>query len=355
MGLAESLTMNDKKYIGVYYPNCYIENNSSLTTLSLFFDELHLITISDVAKDPTNYLKGLPKSININVIGSPSREEIEKTKNFYQFALNNQVLLGKLLFYHPHLLGSSVVDFSSRLLSGKVTMDDMANFLEGETPELKAFKAFIEKFPDIKDEFTLRSSPTAIKLAEDNDWILVSDNPQLPIPYLSNKSKTVRYLTTILAEECIRINLPQSISLNADDILLVREKLQEQLIPFRMSMQKLSSTLKSAIKDIQNIEDIKAEAKFIAESQVEPAIYELKRKIEIEKDKLWIKVFGKVISWIPLVAKGFATPTPDNIFKAMNKVYGDVGTIAENIQNIDIVREPGMCYLLKLDEIINEN
>jgi hypothetical protein len=346
--------MKDKKYIGIYYPNCYIENQVSLTTFALFFDELHLITISDFANDPTNYLKQLPKSININVIGSPSNDEIERTKNFYQFALNNQELLGQILFFHPHLLDSSVTSFSSKLLSGKLTQDEFLNFFIGETPEKKVYEEFVKKFPNIKDEFALRSSPTAIKLAEENDWILVSDNPELPVPYLSDKSKTVRYLTTILAEECIRINLPQSISLNADDILLAREKLKEQLVPFRMSMQKLSSTLKSAIKDIKNIDEIKVEAKFIAESQVEPAIYELRRKIEIEKDKLWIKIFGKVISWIPLVAKGFAMPTPDNIFEAMEKVYGDVGTLAENIQNIDIAKEAGMCYLLKLDEIIKD-
>lgn len=345
--------MTPKKYIGVYYPNCFIENQVSLATFALFFDELHFVTVSDMATDPTGYLKRLPASININVIGKPSKEELERTKNFYQFALNNQELLGEILFYHPHLLDSSVKSISHKLLSGQLTQDELLDFFSGNTSEQKLFKEFTDKYPEIKDDFVLRSSPTAMKLADENDWILIGDNPEMPVPYLSN-TNSVRVLTSILAEECIKISLPQTISLNANDILTARDKLKDQLIPFRMAMQKLSSSLKNAIKDEKDINKIKAEAQFIAESQVEPAIYELKRKIEIEKDKLWITIFGKVISWVPFIAKGFANPTPDNIFKSLEKVYGDVGAIAKGINEIDIAKEPGICFLLKLDKIIDK-
>ncbi|SRX74761.1 hypothetical protein [Aequorivita antarctica] len=218
--------MTPKKYIGVYYPNCYIENQVSLATFSLFFDELHLVTVSDMATDPTGYLKRLPTSININVIGKPSKEELERTKNFYQFALNNQELLGEILFYHPHLLDSSVKSISHKLLSGELTQDELLDFVSGNTTEQKLFKEFTEKYPEIQDDFVLRSSPTAMKLADENDWILIGDNPEMPVPYLSN-THSVRVLTSILAEECIKINLPKTISLNANDILTAREKLKD--------------------------------------------------------------------------------------------------------------------------------
>ena len=131
-----------------------------------------------------------------------------------------------------------------------------------------------------KDSFIFKSSSTAMKLAEDNGWILIGDDPEVPVPYLSERANTVRFLTSILAEECIKISLPQSISLNAEDILIPREKLKDLLIPFRMTMQKLSMQLKIAIKDSRDINVIKSEAKYIAESQVEPAIFEIKKKIE---------------------------------------------------------------------------
>lgn len=343
--------MTDKKYIGIYYPNCYIKNNLSLTTFSLFFDEVHLVTVSDTAKDPTVYLKNLPSKISIQVIGKePSNEESERVKNFYQFVLNNQKLLGDILFYHPNLLNTAINTISSKLLSGNLTQEELLNFILGKTAELETIKTFQEKYPDLKDNFVFKSSSTAMKLAEDNDWILIGDDPQIPVPYLSEKANTVRFLTSILAEECIRISLPQSISLNAEDILIVRVKLKDLLIPFRMAMQKLSMQLKIAIKDSRDINVIKSEAKYIVESQVEPAIFEIKKKIETEKDKFWIKIFGKAISWIPFIAKGFASPTPENIFKAMEKVYGDVGSIAKSAQDIDIAREPGICFLLKISE-----
>lgn len=346
--------MTDKKYIGVYYPDCFIDNPASLTIFSLFYDEIHLITMSDMSKDPTGYLKRLPSTININVFGSPSDEVIEKTKRFYQFALNNQELLGKVLYFHPHLLDGATTSISDKLLKGCLAQEDLFDFIAGATPEQELYNDFVKKHPEVKDEFVLRSSPTAIKLAKDNDWVLLSDNPNLPVPYLSEKVKAVKYLTSILAEECINISIPKSISLNAEDILKAREKLEEQLIPFRMAMQKLSATLKSVISGTQDIKTIKSEAKFIAESQVEPAVFELKRKIEIEKNKLWITIFGKVVSWIPIVAKAFAAPTPDDVFRIMGKTYGDVGDIANSINNIDIAKEPGICYLLKLDNILTE-
>lgn len=346
--------MKNKKYIGIYYPNCYIPNSISLTTFSLFFDELHLITLADLTKNPTKYLKNLPDSISINVLGEQSEEEINKVKSFYQFVLNNRILLDKCLYYHSHLISKSITDFSSKLLLGEVSQEELIEFVFGQTSEQNYYKKFIDKFPEIKDDFILRSAPTAMKLSEENDWILLSDDPNHPVPFLSDKMKTVRNLTSILAEECIRISLPQSISLSAEDILIAREKLKDELIPFRMTMQKMSSILKSAIKDSEDIEKIKAEAKFIAESQVEPTIYELKRKIEVEKSKLWVRIFGTVVKWIPLIAKGYLTPTPDNLFKVMDRVYGDVGNLGEGINNINIAREPGITFFLKLDEIIKK-
>lgn len=46
----------EKRYIGVYYPDAVIENRRALATFCLFFDEIHLVTMADLARDPTDYL-----------------------------------------------------------------------------------------------------------------------------------------------------------------------------------------------------------------------------------------------------------------------------------------------------------
>ena len=342
---------NEKKYIGVYYPDAVIENPRTLATFCLFFDEIHLVTMADLAKDPTNYLKSLPDKFYINTFGGVSQELIDRTNQFYKFALNNRELIGEVIFYHPHLFDSHVTDLSKKLLSGGLPTEDLFNFITGESDKMQPINEFRDKFPHIKDEIVLRTAPTALKLSQTHNYILLSDSNELPIPTFSRQDKNVANLTSILAEECINIALPTCIDMTPEELLEAREKLKDQLAPFRMAMQKLSSSLKVSVENMVDIKEIKSEAKFIAESQVEPALYELQKRIDIENDKFGIRIFGKAFNWIPLVANSFMAPSPDNIYKTFSKVYGDAGDIIDGALNVNIAREPGLSFLFKIKEI----
>jgi len=346
--------MKNHKYIGIYYPNSWIANKKSLATFCLFFDEIHLITQSDLTKDPTTFLKELPEESQISVFGNPREELINKVTAFYKFVLDNKSLLKEVIYYHPHLLDSKISDITNRLLNGGVPVDEFHNLLMGKTPEMEALSKFQEQNPEVKDEIVLRVAPTALSLAEERNWILIGDNPQMPIPVFSEKLQTVRELTSILAEECIRIVLPQCQELAAEDILAARENLKDLLIPFRMSMQKMSGNLRYAIKNKTKIKEIQAEAKFLAESIIEPALFEIKQKIKKEKSKLFIKIFGKTVSWIPLVAKSFLAPSPDQIYKTIVKIYGDVEPIVSATNEVNLAREPSLSFLLGIEESFNK-
>ena len=321
--------MSDKKYIGIYYPDSIIRDPKAMATFCLFFDEIHLISPSDDSKDPTNTYKKLPDKFYINVFGNPSEEETKKALEFYKFVLDNKSLLKEIVFYESHLLAAGATKIMEKLLGGKLTTDELLEFISGETPEIKATRKFNEEYPNIQSDIVFKAASSSLKLAKDNDWILIGDDPDVPIPVFSKKEKTVKLLTSILAEECIKVAMPQCVSMTPDEILEARAKLKDQLIPFRMTMQKLSSRLKQSVQDNVAYDDIKREAQFIAESEVEPAIFELKRRIEKEKNKFWIKVFGKTMSWIPFIAKSFLTPTPEKIYKSIEKIYGDVGDNVE--------------------------
>lgn len=346
------MIMNDKKYIGVYYPDTIISDIKSLTTFCIFFDEVHLVTITDGAKDPTNYLKNLPDKFYLNVFGNGPEKNVERVKNYYQFALRNRELLKEVLYYHPHLFDISTNMFLGKLFKGSMPAEDFYDFFLGNTPELKKYANFRKNFPEITDEVILRTASTALSLSKERGWVLLSDKPNIPVPILSEKNKTVKELTSILAEECIKVAIPRCEGLCAEDILIAREKLKDLLIPFRMTMQKLSMQLKNSIESSTDYFSIKNEAKFIAESQVEPAIYEIRRKIELEKDKLWLKIFGKIISWIPLIAKSFIVPSTSDTIKLMEKISGDVGDFVSGSSNIDIAREPGISFLLDVHNVI---
>lgn len=263
-------------------------------------------------------------------------------------------MIGKVIFYHPHLFDSHVTDLSKKILSGGLPTDELFNFITGKSEEMRLITEFEEKFPHIKDEIVLRTAPTALKLSQTNNYILLSDSSTLPIPAFSREDINVANLTSILAEECIIIALPTCIDMEPEELLEAREKLNDQLVPFRMTMQKLSSHLKKSVENMDDIKEIKSEAKFIAESEVEPALYELQRRIDIEKDKFWIRIFGKIFNWIPLVANSFMAPSPDNIYKTFSKVYGDAGDIIDGAHKVNIAREPGISFLLKIKEITSK-
>ena len=110
--------------------------------------------------------------------------------------------------------------------------------------------------------------------------------------------------------------------------------------------------MRELVKETQNYSEIKQEAKFLAQSEVEPSIFQLKRRIEKERNKFWIRVFGKTMSWIPFVAKSFLAPTPDNIYKSVEKVYSDLGDIVDASDNATISKAAGISFLFSIENLI---
>jgi len=169
----------------MYYPDCRITNASNLATFCLYFDEVHLITPSDDARDPTKYLKGLPTRVQIGLIGKTTPEALkqgEALAEFYRFALTNKPLLGKVIFYEPHLLCSQVNRMLEKLHGEGLPAEELLSLARGETPEMKAFNSFCEKHPKISDEFLLRIAPTSLFLAKKNGWVLIGTVRTCPFP-----------------------------------------------------------------------------------------------------------------------------------------------------------------------------
>ena len=64
------------------------------------------------------------------------------------------------------------------------------------------------------------------------------------------------------------------------------------------------------------------------------------------------KVFGKVLSWVPFIAKAYALPTPDNLLAVAKKVGGDSTTLLDAVDEVSYTRSQGLCFLLKAEEIL---
>jgi hypothetical protein len=362
------------QYSAIYYPDCYVDSGKALTTYLLLYDELHLVAISDDARNPTERFRKLPDYTMVTNINKGHSQEFAVSRDgirssgapgeiddqtrrillFYQFVQRYKPLIGDAVFFHPHVLSSALNRLTDNLLGGGLDLDEIAKFLSGEDEDLRALTEFQAKYPSVRDEALWRIVPTAMKLAKDEDLVLVSDRMDIPVPILSSRIASVRALTSILAEECISLLVPSCREVSAEDILEVREALSDLLIPFRMSLQGLSKDLRDAIDSEEGAEDVRKEAKFIVESKVEPALFQLRQKIEKANSKLFNKAFGKVLSWIPFVAKAYAFPTPDNLLAVAKKVGGDSDGLLDAVDDASFTRNKGLCFLLKAEEVLAE-
>lgn len=341
----------------MYYPDCRITNTSSLATFCLYFDEIHLVTPSDFARDPTNYLKGLPDRVQVGLIGETTPEALrqgEALADFYRFALINKPLMGKVIFYEPHLLCSQINRMIDKLHGEGLPADELLSFAMGETPEMKAFNSFCREHPEVGDELLLRIAPTSLFLAKENNWVLVGDRADMPFPVMSERLSEVKALSAVIAEECLRLVLPACLSTSPEEILDAREKLKNELTPFRMAMQKLTLALRSLLGENPSADHLRREARFLVESQVEPALLDLHRRVEQERGKLWRRLFGAAVGWIPMIGRAFTAPTPDLIYQAIQKASADIGSLLEGAQGITIAKELGLSFLLHAEQHMRE-
>ncbi len=356
-------------YSAVYYPNSYIQDQRSLMAYLFIYDELHFVTFSTDSRNPTEYFKNIPDHTEISSITKKGKRNFWVTSNevksnlsgrldeqtrqvveFYQFIQRYKRFIGDSIHFHPNMIASLLSRMTDQITGAGLPASDLIQVLLRQDPAIIEFDKFQNEFPEVKTETLWATVPTALSLAKEKELILISDSSDIPVPLLSNKVKNVKLLTSILAEECIKITIPDCSSANPEEIFEIREKLKDALIPFRMSLQKLSGDLRNSLDEDMAIEDVKGEAKFIVESQIQPAVYELQKSIEKSNSKLINKVFGKVLSWIPYVAKAYAMPTPDNLLSVARKMGADSSSVFDAIDDISYTKAQGLSFLLQVEQ-----
>lgn len=343
--------MTTDQLIAVYYPDAYIKEPRSLAAYTIYFDEVHFITFDDGAVNPTEHLASLPDKTHIYSFGTKDEKMVERTALFYQFAMQYRELIGTVLFYEPHLLCQKLTEIVNKMVGideKKLYVDDLLEFFRGGTEEQKAISDCEREFPELSDDILLRVAPTALYLAKKNEWLLISDREESPIPYFSDTIRNAEQLSSILAEECLIINLPAPLECRSEDLLELRDKLSSELIPFRNMMLKASRLLRDQIKDVENLDILKKEARFFIKTYINPAVSELEHRIKMEQGKLWRRAFGRILGFVPIAANAFLAPSVENIYRALSKASKDVEDLLITEHNVTISRDPGIAFLLKV-------
>jgi hypothetical protein len=231
----------------------------------------------------------------------------------------------EVLFYHREIIGRVIRE---------------------ETPEAKQLWALAEYVfkQGSSDMHSVVRSCVIGMLAEQRGWIPVGDEPDMPTPLPPAAHFSSTDLPFPNAEECFRLSLPVCRSVLPQDILEVRDNLQDELLGFRKAMQRLSSVVLTPM-DSFSLSDLSQEAESVAENAVKPALKDLRLKIEQAEGTPWKRAFGRELALVPLIGFAFAAPTPEFLGTFLEKDSEDVDVPV----SVEQAMRPGFSLLLKMD------
>ena len=305
--------MTNNLWEAVYYPREIIDNQRTKTIFCLLFDKIYCLFPVNPAGPPCGSGCGIS-------------EEIKET-------LDSTILIDE-----------GIIEFC-------------------EEQVLWVADEFYDK--DLHLWFNLQVTALALEKCSNESVVPITDNKKFQIPasiideiHKLTESpelhihRNAKMQAIALALSSIEMVLPPLDALKDEEIMIAREKLSEELIPFRRSMLKLSPLLRSMINENATVQDIYAEARYMNETSIMPALSELRERIEKEKGVFWRKLLMRSGKILP---KFIANWSQKNLISAAIDSLGDLTEIG--ISSIDrqsfvdnLKRDGGLGFLLSLEE-----
>ncbi len=187
----------------------------------------------------------------------------------------------------------------------------------------------------------------------------MTDKANTPVPISVLTQLDIEYASSIqasaLAVQSLDLLLPDFASLTSYEILEVREKLKDQLTPFRAAMLALAPKVRSGIIEKAPLSQVFKEAKYIAETDVFPRLTELKRRIDLEQGMFWRKIIQKVGGNLPGIALKWVSGS--SLTAAIDAAKVGSGIAAQAIDNNtlcnSLLANGGLGYLLNIQKTID--
>lgn len=291
------------KWSAVYYPDPFIEDRRTLTTMSLLFDQIICHSVcSDMA------------------CGGGSG------------------MMGDM--WHDD--GGELVDAGVVLLDEQV-LDPNIGFQYYES--------------DFDTFYLMQVTAVVVNTVREKRAIPVASQSAWPIPAAvlaaPDFASDAQGQAVALATECLSLVLPRFAALSNEDILEAREKLAEHLVPFRSSMLQLAPALRSALDARAGADEVRAEARYIVETTVAPVVLEIERRIERENSRFWRRLLMKGGSILPKLVINWATK--GGIAAAVESIATCSALAVEGINQeafLDSLMQDGAIgYLLAVSEL----
>lgn len=203
----------------------------------------------------------------------------------------------------------------------------------------------------------LQVTTMALQKCQQESLIPVTDNVNFRIPaFVLNRIDTFRFAglqAASIAISSIDIVLPSIGGIEDEDILILRDELIDELVPFRRNMFKLAPLVRQYIDEDATVKEIYVEAKYVTETCIIPALEELRNRIEREKGILWRRLLLKSGVILP---KFIMNWTQKSIISAALDSLNDFSELAALGINGQLLienmkREGGFGFLLSLEKL----
>ena len=172
--------------------------------------------------------------------------------------------------------------------------------------------------PEELGEFVrLQVTGMALRSCKEPHVVPITDDPNYPIPVsLINANLIMRdahFQAGTLAMQSLDISLPAIKDISDYEILEARERLRDQLIPFRRAMLEMCPMLRNNLQSDMNLNEVYEETRYFIETRIRPAVEKLRERLRKEKGRFWrtlVATSGEiatklVLNWIskgPLLA-----------------------------------------------------
>jgi len=205
-----------------------------------------------------------------------------------------------------------------------------------------------------QDEFDqfydLQVTAMALRSCQAERNVPVTDDPEYPVPASLvtrlNLRRLARMQAAALGIQSLQITLPSIGPVSDSDILEARERLAEQIVPFRRAMLRLAPNVRQGLDSNASLEDIQGEARYIAETAVEPLLAELRERISKEEGRFWRRLLLTGAAAIPRFALNWVTR---GALAAALDGLQDTKDLAHAIVDREaLARQGGIGYLLQI-------
>jgi len=347
--------MNQSELETVYFPGWYPLRNETMAAACIYFTRVHFVTpaINAGSTDTyTDYLReASKKSVSYQIFGKRTEKtepNLQRMAQFWRFIQDSGPLMGEVIRYHPNHMDQEVTSIVEKLSGTGLTQDEFEAFFKRGREESEALAECYQGSYVLEDDFLPIILPTARYLAIKHGWIPLSDNPDFPAPVLQDLDSSAEELAASLALRMLTLSLPAPQKVEAELILEVREEMKDELCAFRMMALKLAADLRCMLSQAASRKDVEREAEFLVKTKVMPYVAEIRRRTQMERGKLWRRVFGKTPKWLSLGLACFTDPTGAALATALREASKDTAALLEDTHRLSLAGDPGVALLIRL-------